>query len=49
MVRAVWVFRHDFCWRLYRLSARTVEHPNLPLLVHNDWRLPGPVRFLEVL
>lgn len=49
MVRAVWVFRHGLCWRLYRLSARTVEHSNLPLLVYNDRRLPDPVRFLEVL
>ena len=49
MVRALRVFRHDLCWRLYRLPAWTVEHSNLSLFIHYDWCLPDPVHLLEVL
>ena len=49
MVRALRVFRHDLCWRLCRLPARTVERPNFSFFVYHDRCLPDPVYVLEIL
>ena len=49
MVRAVRMFRHDLCRRLYSLSAWTMERSHVSLFLCHDWGLPNYIYILEIL